>query len=62
MRRSGVYVQVVEHGGAVHSYSPHSGNMLGCVEEVGISDIDEVVGSGGPGIPREAVGGVGGWI
>ena len=52
------YIQAAEHCGTAHSYFPHSRPMLGYREEARILDIEEVVGSGGPGLPREA-GGVG---
>ena len=56
-----IYIQEEEHGGAVHSYSPHSGPTHVYYEEAGIADTNKVMGTGGPDIPREADGGGGGW-
>ena len=56
-----IYIQAAEHDGAVHSYSPHYVPMPLYGEEVGTSDTDKVVGVGGPGLPKEAGVGGGGW-
>ena len=52
---------MVEHGGAVHSYLPYSVHMPAYGEKYGIAYTDNVVVTGGPGIPREAFRGGEGW-
>ena len=49
-----IYIIAVEHGVAVHSYSPHSGPIPGYGDDDRIANTDKVMGSGGPGIPRDA--------
>ena len=57
-----LYIQAEEHSGVVHSYLRHYGPMAGYRDETGITGTKAVVGTGGPGITREAWNEGGGWI